>query len=243
MAAEKRPRTCHNRSFLAYCTVFHNRFTISACMEIAMPIVIIKIVILVFSVIIHEISHGYAALALGDKTAQYAGRLTLNPLKHIDPFGSIILPLLMALVPGGVVFGWAKPVPYNPYNLKNQKWGPAIVGVAGPAANLLLAVVFGLLIRFSPFIFLGVSSQFLSNFITIAAAISILNLALAIFNLVPISPLDGSKVLFAVLPYRWRAMEAYLDRYGFLVLLIFIFFFAQLLVPVIHLFFRVLVGG
>ena len=212
-------------------------------MEIAMPIVIIKIIILVFSVIIHEISHGYAALALGDKTAQYAGRLTLNPLKHIDPFGSIILPLLMALVPGGVVFGWAKPVPYNPYNLKNQKWGPAVVGVAGPAANLLLAVVFGLLIRFSPFIFLGVSSQFLSNFITVAAAISILNLALAIFNLVPIPPLDGSKVLFAVLPYRWRGIEASLDRYGFLVLLIFIFFFAQLLVPVIDLLFRIIVGG
>ena len=191
--------------------------------------------------VIHEVSHGYAALALGDKTAQYSGRLTLNPIKHIDLFGSIILPALTALM-GGPVFGWAKPVPYNPYNLKNQKWGPAIVGAAGPAANLLLAVIFGLFIRFSSSLSAGVSGQFLANFITIAAAISILNLVLAIFNLVPIPPLDGSKVLFAFLPYRWRNVEVMLERYGFFALLIFIFFFAQLLVPVIDFFFRLIVG-
>ena len=209
-------------------------------MEIAMPI-LIKIVVLIFSVVIHEVSHGYAALALGDRTAQYSGRLTLNPIKHIDLFGSIILPALTALM-GGPVFGWAKPVPYNPYNLKNQKWGPAIVGAAGPAANLLLAVIFGLFIRFSSSLSAGVSGQFLANFITIAAAISILNLVLAIFNLVPIPPLDGSKVLFALLPYQWRNVEVMLERYGFFALLIFIFFFAQLLVPVIDLFFRLIVG-
>ena len=107
-------------------------------MEIAMPI-IIKIIILIFSVVIHEVSHGYAALALGDRTAQYSGRLTLNPLRHIDPFGSLLLPALTSML-GGPVFGWAKPVPYNPYNLRNQKWGPAIVGAAGPVANILLAV-------------------------------------------------------------------------------------------------------
>ena len=209
-------------------------------MEIAMPI-LIKIVVLIFSVMIHEVSHGYAALALGDKTAQYAGRLTLNPIKHIDPFGSIILPTLTAML-GGPVFGWAKPVPYNPYNLKNQKWGPAIVGAAGPAANLLLAVIFGLLIRFSSLFSTAVSGQFMSNFITIAAAISILNLVLAVFNLVPIPPLDGSKVLFALLPYQWRGVEAVLERYGFVALLVFIFFFAQLLVPAIDLLFRLIVG-
>ena len=209
-------------------------------MEIAMS-VLIKIVVLIFSVVIHEVSHGYAALALGDRTAQYSGRLTLNPIKHIDLFGSIILPALTALM-GGPVFGWAKPVPYNPYNLKNQKWGPAIVGAAGPAANLLLAVIFGLFIRFSSSLSAGVSGQFLANFITIAAAISILNLVLAIFNLVPIPPLDGSKVLFALLPYQWRNVEVMLERYGFFALLIFIFFFAQLLVPVIDLFFRLIVG-
>src|SRR3989338_10071713 len=94
-----------------------------------------QIAILIFSVVIHEVSHGYAALALGDHTAEAEGRLTLNPLKHLDLFGSIILPLLSYSM-GGFIFGWAKPVPYNPYNLRNQKWGPAIVGVAGPPANI-----------------------------------------------------------------------------------------------------------
>ena len=210
-------------------------------MEIAM-IVVFKIVILVFCVVIHEVSHGYAALALGDRTAQYAGRLTLNPAKHIDPFGSVILPTLTALL-GGPVFGWAKPVPYNPYNLKNQKWGPAIVGAAGPMANAMLAVIFGLVVRFAPSVMAGsVSHQFLNSFISIAAAISVLNLVLALFNLVPIPPLDGSKVLFSLLPYQMHYVEEVLERYGFLILLVFIFFFADWLVPIIDFFFRLIAG-
>lgn len=209
-------------------------------MEIAMPIVI-KIAILIFSVVIHEVSHGYAALMLGDRTAQYSGRLTLNPIRHIDPFGSLLLPALTAML-GGPVFGWAKPVPYNPYNLRNQKWGPAIVGAAGPGANLLLAIIFGLVVRFSPFFTGTASSAFIHNFITVAAAISLLNLVLAIFNLVPIPPLDGSKVLFALLPYQWRSLAVMLEQYGFMLLLIFIFFFAQLLAPIIDFFFRLIIG-
>lgn len=209
-------------------------------MEIAMPI-IIKIIILIFSVVVHEVSHGYAALALGDKTAQYAGRLTLNPVKHLDPVGSVILPFFMAML-GGPVFGWAKPVPYNPYNLRNQRWGPAIVGAAGPLANLSLAVIFGLVIRILPSFAGTIPDQFIMNFIAIAGVISLLNLVLAIFNLVPVPPLDGSKVLFAVLPYQWRRIEIMLERYGLIVLLIFIFFFAQLLVPVIDFFFRIIAG-
>jgi len=208
-------------------------------MYFAIP-VILKVIILIFSVVIHEVSHGYAALALGDKTAQYAGRLTLNPVKHIDSVGSILLPFVTALL-GGPVFGWAKPVPYNPYNLKNQKWGPAIVGAAGPAANLSIAVVFGLLIRFSSVLPMY-APEFTANFISVIGAISILNLVLAIFNLVPIPPLDGSKVLFALLPYKWRSIEVAMERYGYMLLLVFIFFFAQLLTPVINLFFRLIVG-
>ena len=208
-------------------------------MYFAIP-VILKVIILIFSVVIHEVSHGYAALALGDKTAQYAGRLTLNPIKHIDSVGSILLPFVTALL-GGPVFGWAKPVPYNPYNLKNQKWGPAIVGAAGPAANLSIAVVFGLLIRFSSVLPMY-APEFTANFISVIGAISILNLVLAIFNLVPIPPLDGSKVLFALLPYKWRSVEVALERYGYMLLLVFIFFFAQLLTPIINLFFRLIVG-
>lgn len=209
-------------------------------MEIAM-MVVIKIVVLIFSVVIHEVSHGYAALALGDRTAQYSGRLTLNPVSHLDLFGSILLPLMMSLL-GGPVFGWAKPVPYNPYNLRNQKWGPAIVGVAGPAANISIALIFGLLIRFVPTLARGAGSQFVENFITIAVAITVLNLVLAVFNLIPIPPLDGSKVLFALLPYKWQNIQHVLERYGFFILLIFIFFFAQLLVPIINVLFRLIAG-
>lgn len=202
---------------------------------------VFQIIILIFSVVIHEVSHGYAALALGDKTAQYAGRLTLNPLKHLEPFGSIILPTLSYIL-GGFIFGWAKPVPYNPYELRNQKWGPAVVGAAGPGANIALALIFGLLIRFLPGLADGVSGAFILNFMTIASTIALLNLVLAFFNLVPIPPLDGSKILFSVLPYQWRGLEFFLEQYGLFLLLLFIFFFAQWLLPVVLFFFRLITG-
>src|SRR3990167_7689780 len=102
---------------------------------------IFQVAILVMSVVIHEVSHGFMAYALGDSTAKYAGRLTLNPIPHIDPFGSIILPFMLSLLPGGVVFGWAKPVAYNPYNLRAQKWGPGLVAAGGPLSNILVAKV------------------------------------------------------------------------------------------------------
>ncbi len=198
------------------------------------------IAILIFSVVIHEVSHGYAALALGDRTAQDAGRLTLNPLPHMDLFGSVILPVLLVISQSPILIGWAKPVPYNPYNLRNQKWGPALVGVAGPLANVSLAVVFGLLLRFIPDL---VAGQFLFNFVTIAGTITLLNLGLAFFNLIPIPPLDGSKVLFAILPYQWRGLQYLLEQYGFFLLLIFIFFFSRWLVPIILFSFRLITGS
>src|SRR3989338_2225687 len=149
-------------------------------MENAIELVF-QIVVIIFSVVIHEVSHGFAALALGDRTAEYEGRLTLNPFKHLDPFGSFVVPVISYML-GGIVFGWAKPVPYNPYNLRNQKWGPAVVGVAGPAANLLLAVVFGLLLRFLPGATGSVSGLYLYNFMTIASMITFLTVLLACFN-------------------------------------------------------------
>ncbi len=197
--------------------------------------------ILLFSVVIHEVSHGYAALALGDRTAQQAGRLTLNPIPHIDLFGSVLLPAFTLLL-GGFVFGWAKPVPYNPYNLKNPKWGPALVGAAGPLANVSLALIFGLALRFLPGLSSALGGTFLINFVTILSIITLLNLVLAIFNLVPIPPLDGSKVLFALLPYQWRGLQAFLEQYGFFVLLIFIFFFASWIFPVVLFFFQLITG-
>lgn len=210
---------------------------------------IFQILVLIFSVVIHEVSHGYAALMLGDKTAQYAGRLTLNPLKHLDPFGSLLLPALSYML-SGFIFGWARPVPYNPHNLRNpfgklgagKNWGPAMVGAAGPLANISLAIIFGLLVRFLPALVTGPSAIFVINFISIAGTIALLNLVLAIFNLIPIPPLDGSKLLFAVLPYQWRSVETFLEQYGFFLLLIFIFFFSQWLLPAVRFLFWLITG-
>lgn len=183
------------------------------------PIIIFSIAILIMSVVIHEVAHGYAALWLGDVTAKYAGRLTLNPIKHIDPFGSVILPVIMALLPGNFIFGWAKPVPYNPYNLRNQRWGELIVAIAGPASNILVAIFFGLLIRFSEIF------QASSAFIEISYMVVMINLILAVFNMMPIPPLDGSKVLFSILPLELgQRVRAFLETYGLFILIFFILF-------------------
>ncbi|MFA6339129.1 MAG: site-2 protease family protein [Candidatus Paceibacterota bacterium] len=198
--------------------------------------VIFVIVIVIMSVVIHEVSHGFAADMLGDPTARYAGRLTLNPLSHLDFFGSFLVPLLTYNL-GGFVFGWAKPVPYNPYNLRNQKWGDAIVAVAGPLSNILLALFFGLVIRF------GTQFGVLNNsFIQISSFLVLINIGLAIFNLVPVPPLDGSKILFSLLPLRFRNIQIFLEQYGIFLLLIFIFFLWQFLSPVVGLLFKLFTG-
>ena len=156
--------------------------------------IVILVVIILFSAVIHEVMHGYAAYKLGDPTAKYAGRLTLNPISHIEPFGSIILPFLTVLSTG-FYFGWAKPVPYNPYNLtKAPYWGEAIVAGAGPAANLAIALFFGLAIRSDLFP--------LAN--SLWTSVVMINVSLMLLNLLPIPPLDGSKILSAILPLRLR---------------------------------------
>jgi Zn-dependent protease len=154
-------------------------------------LVIFQIVILVFAVIIHEVSHGVVALSLGDPTAKLSGRLTLNPIPHIDIYGSIILPLLMGLASGGAfVFGYAKPVPFNPYLLRDQKWAPALVALAGPASNLVLAILLGIFYRIAT-IFTDIPAE-VGQLFAIAVVI---NIVLAVFNSVPIPPLDGSKII------------------------------------------------
>jgi len=158
------------------------------------PIQIAMIVALIISVIIHEMAHGYAASWLGDPTARLSGRLSANPLVHIDPLMSVILPGLLVLSGSPILFGAAKPVPYNPYNFSNQKWGEAIVAFAGPASNLVIAFVFALLIRSAEVLSLN------DTFIQLSFSIIILNIFLAFFNLVPIPPLDGSKILPKFLP-------------------------------------------
>ena len=192
--------------------------------------------VLIMSVVVHEVAHGFVALRYGDKTALYAGRLTLNPIKHLDLFGSIILPLLLFLSPTNFIFGWAKPVPYNPNNLSNKKWGTLAVASAGIIANFIIALVFGALIRFLP---PEVLSQQLEEILSI---IVILNLILGIFNLVPIPPLDGSKILFTFLPASAYRFMAQLERYSLILVVVFIIFFVDILYPILGFFYHLFTG-
>ncbi|HBB38088.1 MAG: hypothetical protein UV82_C0002G0076 [Candidatus Magasanikbacteria bacterium GW2011_GWD2_43_18] len=192
---------------------------------------IFLIFVIVFSAIIHEYAHGWMANQLGDQTAKYAGRLTLNPLKHIDPIGSILLPLL--LIPTGFLFAYAKPVPYNPYNLRDQKWGSLKVALAGPLSNFILAFLFGITLQLMP-------ASPMTGFLYI---IVYANVLLGVFNLVPIPPLDGSKVLFAFLPASAVRVRQVLEQFGFLILIVFIMTFAHILTPVIQFFVNLFVGG
>jgi len=175
------------------------------------------LIVLFFSIVIHEIAHGSVAFAMGDPTAKDAGRLTLNPLKHIDPFGTILLPLILLLTTfgQGPIFGWAKPVPINPFNFRDQKWGALKVALAGPVVNFLIAIVFGLTIRF-----FALHPAFLILF----SIIAIYNFAWGLFNLVPIPPLDGSWILFTFLPGQLSNVKIFLQQYGLFILIFFIFF-------------------
>jgi Zn-dependent protease len=200
--------------------------------DIATTAIVIAIVML--SVVLHEVAHGYAANALGDPTARLAGRLTLNPISHLDMFGSIIVPTITWLS-GGFIFGWAKPVPYNPYNLRPGKWSEAYVALAGPATNLLLALIFGFLIRFAE----GVLPE---GVLSIAVLIVVTNIALMVFNLIPVPPLDGSKVLMAALPLRYAARLQSMDRYGFIFVFIVVLVGWKFIAPLVSLLFTLITG-
>ncbi|MBU3964358.1 site-2 protease family protein [Patescibacteria group bacterium] len=201
---------------------------------------IIVIIIFLFSVVFHEVAHGWVAFALGDSTAKRAGRLTLNPLKHLDPIGSVLLPGFLILMKfagmGGFIFGWAKPVPINPYNFKDQKYGTAKVAIAGSAANFSLALIFGLALRFLPIIYSiqGVGLIFLY--------IVQINLILAIFNLLPIPPLDGSHILFTFLRKRADKLKMFLVQYGFFLLVFIIFFFFQYIAQAVLWLMQLIIG-
>lgn len=188
--------------------------------------------ILIYSVILHEISHGFVAERFGDPTARLAGRLTLDPRPHIDPWMTIVLPLVLFLSQAGVVFGAAKPVPVDAFNFRDPKKDMAIVALAGPVTNLLIAVLFSLLLRIVPVFVLN--DQLLEIIKSIFVNSILLNVVLALFNLFPIPPLDGSKVLAGLLPNS-LAMEIYrLERFGFLLIFAILLLFPGILYSYIN---------
>ncbi len=180
---------------------------------------LIFLILLIFSVILHEIAHGFVADRMGDPTARLAGRLTLNPIPHIDPIGTILLPLFLILTHAGILFGWAKPVPFDPFNLKNPRRDAAIISLAGPATNLLIAILSSLIIR----LILITHASGISFLIPILAGLLQINIVLGIFNLLPVSPLDGFKVVGGLLSDEQARNWYGLERYGMIFLLALIF--------------------
>ncbi len=199
---------------------------------------IFAIIVLIFSVVIHEIAHGAVANSLGDPTAKLAGRLTLNPLSHLDLFGSFLIPLFL-IVTTGIGFGYAKPVPINPFNFRDQKYGMIKVALAGIAANFALALVFGLILR----VLLHSTVFVNADFNNLLAIIVGTNLWLGVFNLVPIPPLDGSHVLFAFLPRSQEDFKVFLQRYGFIFFIIFIFYFSNIISPIVDFLGSLIIGA
>lgn len=196
---------------------------------------IISIAILIMSVVVHEVSHGFMADKLGDPTPRLQGRLTLNPLKHLDPVGSFIVPIVTSLA--GFTFGWAKPVVYNPYNLKNKKRGEFLIALAGPVSNTVVAIIFGTVVRFA-----AIGATTLTPFIEITSTIVVINIILAVFNLIPIPPLDGSKLLFAFLPIQYQRFRMKMEMYAPIFVVLLVFFLWQFISPIIPVIFNILTG-
>jgi Zn-dependent protease len=195
---------------------------------------VFQFLVVIFSIVVHEVSHGFVAEKLGDPTARMLGRLTLNPLKHIDPVGSILLPLRFVLSGSPIFLAWAKPVPYDANNLKNPRIDAGKIAFAGPLSNLIIALIFAALFRAGA----GMEQFF--------AMICLVNIWLAVFNLVPVPPLDGSKVLEALFPRSegiYRAMR-FLEQYGFVILIVLMFTGAfSYLYPIVRVIFGVFTGA
>ena len=184
--------------------------------------IVVWVLPVIFAITVHEVAHGWVAKKYGDNTASILGRLTLNPIKHIDLFGTIILPGILLITGTGFIFGWAKPVPVDPRNFKNPLRDMAIVALAGPVSNLLMAIGWALVTRLGVTIGAGAESISLPLIYTGVAGISI-NLVLALINLLPIPPLDGSRILTGILPRYWAWQYNRLERYGFIILLVLLY--------------------
>jgi Zn-dependent protease len=204
-------------------------------------IILLGIVCFAFTIIIHEVSHGWMANRLGDPTAKLLGRLTLNPIPHIDIYGTILLPIFLMLIHSPFLFGWAKPVPVDPYNLKDPKKDSALISLAGPMSNMIIATLLAIIYRFIP-------DQLISGLIIMVIQF---NVALAVFNLIPIHPLDGEKILVGLLPNKEaRQFDDFMNRYGMLLLAFVIFpvfggvsLISYFLYPVVSFILNLLVPG
>jgi Zn-dependent protease len=200
---------------------------------------VVMIVPLLMAVTIHEVAHGYVALRLGDNTAKLAGRLTLNPLKHLDITGSLILPVMLKILGSPVIFGYAKPVPVNFYNLRNPRRATVYVSAAGVSANLAMVMASGLLfralLRLGPIWSDTILSPILTDLFLMLGYSVLINTVLAVFNLLPIPPLDGSRILAAFLPKHIRMHYARLERFGILILFFLLFIGGNTLFKVISL--------
>jgi Zn-dependent protease len=185
---------------------------------------LILIIALIFSIVFHELAHGIVADKLGDDTPRNSGRLTLNPVSHIDPVGSIMLPLILFLLNAGFIFGWAKPVPINYLNFKNPKKDIMLVALAGPLSNILFALLLTFLLKFWILLDFYVNKDLVLLMIR-------LNIVLAVFNLLPIPPLDGSKIFFNFLPFPYQLI---LENWGFLILIFILIFAPQLIFGIIN---------
>lgn len=195
--------------------------------------IIFSIIILIISIMFHELAHGTMADRLGDMTARNAGRLTLNPLKHLEWVGSFFIPLLCIILGSGFVIGWAKPVPFQPHNLRNKRFGPALVALAGPLMNILIAIIVAVIIRIW-----GITLD--SSFVSMLASVVIINVSLAVFNLIPFPPLDGYHILGALVP-RFRVWaESFMMRFGMIALIIVLFIGSSFIAPIVRFFVNVL---
>jgi Zn-dependent protease len=217
--------------------------------QIARQIIIAAFPVLI-AIVFHELSHGFVANRLGDPTAKMMGRLTLNPIAHIDPFGTILMPLMLLIFTNGqFVFGYAKPVPINPMNFKNPRRDMAISAAAGPVTNILLAIVSLIILKFIfvPLSFVlpeSVSAPVMTPLIMILQASVVMNVVLASFNMIPIPPLDGGRVLTGLLPYKQALSFSKIEPFGFIIVLVLIATgIANIFVmPIVNIFLRILQG-